>query len=238
MGTETESAAGNCFVCNKACKLRCSSCLQVFYCSAEHQKQDWKTHKVQCSPMRVCHNDKIGRHYVATRNIKPGEIVLKESPLIIGPSQVTAPVCVGCLQVFKRQRKWNVESPSQIGRTCLSSVGKRRRRKNSRKSAVMFHKGLADPEAFKLCRFYDFLLALVHAHFTINQLFSLASSHCAKTRTSFGSVPTFASHPKSHMFASVTSFTSWEEKETGNVFRRHEKWSAMQSGSWCYPGRC
>lgn len=137
MGTETESAAGSCFVCNKACKSRCSSCLQVFYCSAEHQKQDWKTHKVQCSPMRVCHNDKIGRHYVATRNIKPGEIVLKESPLIIGPSQVTAPVCVGCLQVLKRQRKWNVESPSQSVRTCSSFRAAAKKKKKKCRNASL-----------------------------------------------------------------------------------------------------
>lgn len=35
---------------------------------------------------------------VACRDIKPGEIVLKESPLVKGPSQVTCPVCVNCLQ--------------------------------------------------------------------------------------------------------------------------------------------
>lgn len=43
-------------------------------------------------------NDLFGRYLVASRDIKPGEIVLKESPLISGPSQITAPVCIGCLQ--------------------------------------------------------------------------------------------------------------------------------------------
>lgn len=35
---------------------------------------------------------------IASRDIKPGEIILKESPLIRGPSQITCPVCIQCLQ--------------------------------------------------------------------------------------------------------------------------------------------
>lgn len=35
---------------------------------------------------------------IANRDIKPGEILLKESPLIRGPSQITCPVCIFCLQ--------------------------------------------------------------------------------------------------------------------------------------------
>lgn len=99
MGSANDEITGKCFVCEKESKSRCSGCVQVFYCSTEHQRKDWKTHKPICSPMRVSNNDKLGRHYVATRNIKPGEIVLKELPLVIGPSQATPPVCVGCLQV-------------------------------------------------------------------------------------------------------------------------------------------
>lgn len=99
MGSPNEEVSGKCFVCSEVSKSRCSGCSQVFYCSTDHQKKDWKTHKLQCSPMRVSFNDKVGRYYVATRNIKPGEIVLREAPLVIGPSQVTPPVCVGCLQV-------------------------------------------------------------------------------------------------------------------------------------------
>lgn len=68
--------------------------------------------------MKVCHNDKIGRYYVATRNIKQGEVVLKEAPLVIGPSQITVPVCVGCLQViFENNLK-----PDVINRTIVKTV--------------------------------------------------------------------------------------------------------------------
>lgn len=99
MGSAIEEVTEKCAVCEKESKSRCSGCLQVWYCSTDHQRKDWKTHKANCSPIRVAQSEKLGRYYVATRNIKPGEIVLKESPLVIGPSQVTPPVCVGCLQV-------------------------------------------------------------------------------------------------------------------------------------------
>jgi hypothetical protein len=94
-----EGRNGKCEVCDKQANSRCSGCVQAFYCSVDHQRQDWKNHKPLCNPLKICHSDKIGRHYVATRNIKPGEIVLREAPLVIGPSQVSVPVCVGCLKV-------------------------------------------------------------------------------------------------------------------------------------------
>ncbi|KAJ8936161.1 hypothetical protein NQ318_016485, partial [Aromia moschata] len=45
---------------------------------------------------QICDNEILGRHLRATRDIKPGEIILQEPPLIWGPSQMTVPVCLGC----------------------------------------------------------------------------------------------------------------------------------------------
>ncbi|KAH8415968.1 hypothetical protein KR222_005424 [Zaprionus bogoriensis] len=86
-----------CNVCAAPTKNNCSNCNQVSYCSVQHQKQDWKAHKAQCHPFKIAHNEVLGRHLVATRNIKPHEIVLKEAPLVRGPAQISAPVCMGCL---------------------------------------------------------------------------------------------------------------------------------------------
>jgi hypothetical protein len=33
--------------------LTCSGCRMVKYCGAEHQKQDWETHKVMCAQLRA-----------------------------------------------------------------------------------------------------------------------------------------------------------------------------------------
>ena len=38
----------------------------------------------------------ICRHVVAARNIKAGEVVMKEAPLSYGPNDITKPICLGC----------------------------------------------------------------------------------------------------------------------------------------------
>lgn len=42
-------------------------------------------------------NEKFGRYLVASRDIRAGEVILTEKPLIRGPSQITCPVCIVCL---------------------------------------------------------------------------------------------------------------------------------------------
>ena len=38
-----------CMICDRPnCKLKCSRCLSIFYCSKQCQKQHWKTHKPVC----------------------------------------------------------------------------------------------------------------------------------------------------------------------------------------------
>lgn len=47
--------------------------------------------------LQIASNERFGRYLIASRDIKAGEIIIKEAPLIAGPSQITCPVCVGCL---------------------------------------------------------------------------------------------------------------------------------------------
>lgn len=42
-----------CFVCKELSSLKCSNCVKVFYCSSQHQRQDWKRHKRECRPFKV-----------------------------------------------------------------------------------------------------------------------------------------------------------------------------------------
>jgi hypothetical protein len=50
-----------CEVCGKESKSRCSACKSVFYCGAEHQKEDWKAHKVVCGQKRDEKNSATGQ---------------------------------------------------------------------------------------------------------------------------------------------------------------------------------
>jgi hypothetical protein len=53
--------------------------------------------------VQVSDNKALGRHLIATRDIKVGEVILKEEPLVAGPSQVTAPVCLGCYRLLTQE---------------------------------------------------------------------------------------------------------------------------------------
>ncbi|CAL7948726.1 unnamed protein product [Xylocopa violacea] len=55
-----------------------------------------------CWPHRnLAENPALGRHYVATRHISIGEIILKdEEPLIAGPMNNSVPVCLKCYTVL------------------------------------------------------------------------------------------------------------------------------------------
>nr|CAD7397271.1 unnamed protein product [Timema cristinae] len=89
-----------CAVCMQPANQRCSGCHVIYYCSRDHQKSDWKLHRGKCVPFKVCENALLGRHLVATRDIKEGVVVLKELPLVAGPPQITPPVCLGCYRTL------------------------------------------------------------------------------------------------------------------------------------------
>jgi len=85
-----------CAQCGAAANQRCTGCHITFYCSREHQKLHWKLHKSQCCAYKVCSSPSLGRYLVATRDLKPGEMIISETPLVIGPQAVTPPVCLAC----------------------------------------------------------------------------------------------------------------------------------------------
>ncbi|PSN56125.1 hypothetical protein C0J52_10642, partial [Blattella germanica] len=51
----------------------------------------------------VAEDKVLGRHLIATRDLKVGEVILHELPLVSGPPQITPPVCLGCYNLLKEQ---------------------------------------------------------------------------------------------------------------------------------------
>ncbi|KAJ2940348.1 hypothetical protein O0L34_g22 [Tuta absoluta] len=90
-----------CAVCLSDAEQKCSGCQAVYYCNREHQKKHWKEHKAQCTPAKVKEDERCGRYLEATREIKAGDVVIKEVPIITGPSQITPPVCLGCYKLLE-----------------------------------------------------------------------------------------------------------------------------------------
>lgn len=88
---------GKCKVCFKAAKLRCSNCKLEYYCDKEHQKSDWQRHKSICQAWQVQTFSNRGRCLIATRDLKPGDTIITESPIVWGPSPHNeVRLCVGC----------------------------------------------------------------------------------------------------------------------------------------------
>ncbi|KAL7635177.1 UNVERIFIED_CONTAM: hypothetical protein RMT77_014163 [Armadillidium vulgare] len=88
---------GMCNFCGTLASQRCANCRLVFYCKKECQKQDWKKgHKEDCKAVKIEKNSVLGRHLVATRDFKKGEVIFKDDPLVVGPKQITEPICLSC----------------------------------------------------------------------------------------------------------------------------------------------
>ena len=128
-GEETQPMpTGDCAVCDKLAKSFCSICKHVFYCSRDCQRKHWNTHKEDCKslaklpyrvrielkqqkqkkstfPFQIERNEKLGRFLVATTDLKPGQLIFNELPMIIGPRQLTKPVCLGCHIELKDPKK-------------------------------------------------------------------------------------------------------------------------------------
>jgi len=95
---ELPEDSGACPTCGKIATIKCTACKNVYYCNKNCQKKDWKTHRPLCKmlPYKIARSSELGNHIVANRNIKAGEIILTEAPLVLGPAQTTIPVCLGC----------------------------------------------------------------------------------------------------------------------------------------------
>lgn len=83
-----------CPVCKSESTLSCKNCLQA-YCSKEHQKLHWKEHRNHCNFVEIGVHNFLGRHLIAKQNMKPGDLILTELPLILGPT-----VGDSCLENF------------------------------------------------------------------------------------------------------------------------------------------
>ncbi|KAK4012629.1 hypothetical protein OUZ56_024870 [Daphnia magna] len=91
------NASKLCAVCRAKASQICTGCGEIAYCSKEHQKQHWSSsHKSQCKPYKVVFDEKFGRCMVASKNIKPREIIFREKAIMTGPKQGCLPCCLTC----------------------------------------------------------------------------------------------------------------------------------------------
>jgi len=97
-----EELPDDCGACNSGCgKIatnKCLGCKEVFYCGKVCQKKHWKVHRPVCKTLayKICNNKEVGNYLAASRDIKAGEVIFTDTPLVVGPATVTSPVCLAC----------------------------------------------------------------------------------------------------------------------------------------------
>lgn len=116
--------AGTCPVCKKVAENKCTGCKKVFYCTRECQKKHWKMHKTECKslPYKICQSDLLGKYLVASRNLKEGEVIFSEAPLVVGPVFMTTPVCLHCYTPVDGSFKCRKSGWPLCGPTCEKAV--------------------------------------------------------------------------------------------------------------------
>lgn len=83
-----------CFICQDKADLCCPNCNIVWFCCDDHgvKHSDGKT----CYPFTISYQEGRGRQLKAARDIKAGEVILKENPLVVGPNAEGEPICLSC----------------------------------------------------------------------------------------------------------------------------------------------
>ena len=81
----------SCYKCQKTAtgKLKlskCSKCHAITYCGKQCQVADWPRHAFNCVPVMVTEFEGKGRGVVAARDIKMGEMIFMDKPLLKLPS--------------------------------------------------------------------------------------------------------------------------------------------------------
>jgi len=79
----TENLKTFCSSCGKESQLKCSKCKLVSYCEVSCQKKDWGSHKGECRLYDVITTKDMGKGLVARRDLIPGEIAIREKPIIL-----------------------------------------------------------------------------------------------------------------------------------------------------------
>lgn len=85
-----------------------------------------RIHRDQCCPFRITTDPKhpeLGRFVVAARDLQPGDIIIEELPITVGPRQFVGPVCLACYRPATGQyRCRNCEWPMCSDACCQAPI--------------------------------------------------------------------------------------------------------------------
>ena len=189
---ETYTDPSTCRLCSNSGAKLCSKCKAVSYCRVECQKKDWTRHKRNCVPVVVKDLEGEGRGLVATKDLKIGDLIIKESAVIALPEDTDMWEAGGVL--VEQVEKLSVEQQKEfykltykqrlldISDTFLKAAGddvekKNKSRmvtKNIKETAIFFNNDIATEDGYK-CLFPN--LALTNHSCSPNSSWSGTRQH-------------------------------------------------------------
>eukprot|EP00092_Neocalanus_flemingeri_P045750 GFUD01051271.1.p1 GENE.GFUD01051271.1~~GFUD01051271.1.p1 ORF type:complete len:551 (-),score=122.42 GFUD01051271.1:56-1708(-) len=89
-----------CFICSYPAFLQCQKCEHVAFCSEEHGRLHSREGFADCFPYRVGFTEGVGRQIITTRDIRMGEVIYVEDPIVVGPSQECDAICLSCMSAI------------------------------------------------------------------------------------------------------------------------------------------
>ncbi len=90
-----QSSCGWC--CAPEPEVTCDKCGLLAFCNEGHLANHYDERTGVCLPFRIRISEDKGRYAEATRDIKPTELIVRDKPLVVGPSRQQQVVCVECL---------------------------------------------------------------------------------------------------------------------------------------------
>lgn len=93
-----------CFYCLDNSANKCDSCQLITYCSNDHLDKH-KSNSGECLPLKVEYEKSCGKFCVATKDIKPFEIILEDVATAWGTYDDSKPLCLSCLNVADLDKK-------------------------------------------------------------------------------------------------------------------------------------
>ncbi|XP_040572180.1 SET domain-containing protein SmydA-8 [Lepeophtheirus salmonis] len=105
-----------CFLCGSPVSNICSYCKDCYVCDTHFELHHQRELRI-CLPFDVEYDSVKGRILVASRDIKPEEVVLFDKAAVFGPNLL--PVCLGCLEKIKSTRGKNGELHYSVCPKCF-----------------------------------------------------------------------------------------------------------------------
>lgn len=121
-----EGVLACCAVCNEQTHRRCARCLNIYYCTTDHQRQDWKRHKSECGPKLPKHGTKTQKVGECAKRSEESEKIVENDAITnsLETNFLKESTSEGSVSEVKHSKKSKTKNSKKGGKEVVSSVSK------------------------------------------------------------------------------------------------------------------